>query len=446
VPGEFVSVPQTIGTAGDRDFFAIDALAGDWYVAWADRPGVEQDGTAGGGTPDTVIKLYNEQGAVIATNDDMPYRAQNTDAGMVWQAKENGRVYVEVIEWADWAGESPSGGPSYQYDMRIWQGDFGEVATSNDTILDSFGYSDANGNDFQQLSIGWSDVERTSFFSGFIDTTTDVDVFELGTDDFSLDSPDDPLLCQFGGWPDQPTELNPKLDVFWENCTPGAEDDGDCDGQGDDIILVGSYEGDLSLTPPGANLPEDSAVQAAIVGGRYYVQVSDANGEGGAGYSYTVLYSCYGMDNWVREIETNSTDPGQSTFAELTQSANEDFPNFYFGRIHGDFRATEGEGSDVFDTWAVVDQLDDEDFVNVEIEAGEAGSLAGEITLKLWRNEGGGVYTELASDTGTDPSIVNYQIGPDDITLAVTLEVDGSVQGYGTQYFGFISVDDKASE
>lgn len=110
----FFSVEETIGTAGDRDFFELEVIAGT-----AVRIEALAYGLTGETEPDTVLRLYDDAGNMLWENDDMPYRLLETDSAMFFEATYSGMYYLEVLEWSDWAADSDGalGGPSFEYEL-----------------------------------------------------------------------------------------------------------------------------------------------------------------------------------------------------------------------------------------------------------------------------------------------------------------------------------------
>ena len=46
--------------------------------------------------------VWDAEGNLLATNDDMPYRMWETDSALYYQATEDGTFYAEVLEFSDW--------------------------------------------------------------------------------------------------------------------------------------------------------------------------------------------------------------------------------------------------------------------------------------------------------------------------------------------------------
>lgn len=157
---DFIEEPATIyeihqGTldpAGDRDFFAIEATAGATYSFFTLAYAINQETE-----PDTVIRVWDPAGNMIAENDDMLYRYQETDSAVYFQATEDGTYSIEVLEWADWAGEATVGGPSFEYVLAGWEVPITEHEGRNDSIAlvdaDAEEQADAGGR-----ALGWERV------------------------------------------------------------------------------------------------------------------------------------------------------------------------------------------------------------------------------------------------------------------------------------------------
>jgi hypothetical protein len=108
------SVEETIGEGGDRDFFALEVVAGT-----AVRVEALAYGLTGETEPDTVLRIYDEGGIMLWENDDMPYRLLETDSALFFEATYSGVYYLEVLEWSDWAEGSDGalGGPGFEYEL-----------------------------------------------------------------------------------------------------------------------------------------------------------------------------------------------------------------------------------------------------------------------------------------------------------------------------------------
>lgn len=103
----------TINPAGDHDFFVFDGDEGSWLqIVTVANPGSQP------GAVDTVITLYDERMDQIAENDDAIPRV-SPDSEIMVRLPATGRYFVEVQEFSDWAGETPEGASSFNYELIV---------------------------------------------------------------------------------------------------------------------------------------------------------------------------------------------------------------------------------------------------------------------------------------------------------------------------------------
>jgi hypothetical protein len=415
--GEWRYDDDAIQSAGDRDFWKFNTLAGNWYIVWAERRGVDP------GAPDTVLRVYDSNKTEIAENDDMPYRMKDTDAAHLFQAVNDETIYIETLEWSDWAEDGAIGDPSYVYRMGVFEGEIVEVNPDNDTFADAVNFDGG-----QWYSFPFKDP-WPYWAPGVIETPGDVDVYPI--DFLSEDS-----LCQFGTWPDSPTLLNAKLNVYWEDCIPRSDtDDGDCDGEG--AVLIASTT-DAETRPVGTFFSEDAGVTAYIPSGAYYAEIEDADGMGGNGYFYNLMSSCYLTDFFEKEFEDGNNSPVSNTPVTMDESST--VAGRFFGTFHGSRQALTS-GTDDMDTFKVSSSLGNGRYMTVNLEAENVGSIVGDIKMTFWY-EAAGEYIEMTSVTGRDPQIRDYQLSNKETAVYVTLEYPGSYSGPASQYFGTIITSD----
>jgi hypothetical protein len=176
-------------------------------------------------------------------------------------------------------------------------------------------------------------------------------------------------------------------------------------------------------------------------GGQFYASIQDTAGNSGPGHFYNLMASCYNTTFFDQEIESDSLDPALNTPVAMEESTNT--AGFYFGRFIGYFEPFDLERSktDDFDAYAVEQGLGTGKFVNVYVDGGTAGGLAGELTVTLWRSTGG-APVQLAQAVGVDADIQNYELTAQDTTLVVTVESDGVAQGRGAHYQALVTVSD----
>lgn len=414
--GEYTQLNEAIETAGDRDFWSIEAKQGNWYILWAERRGIDP------GSPDTVLRVYGEDKTMIAENDDMPYRMKDTDAAHLFQAVADETLYIEVLEWSDWADDGAVGDPSYTYRMSIFEGDIQENLADNDSA-DAVSASEDPSWSLFPFSDSWP-----YWGAGVIDPAGDVDFYPV--DFLSEDS-----LCQFGFWPDSPSLINPQLDVYWEDCTPATDTDpGDCDGLGVELLATTNTP---ETTPTGTFLSEDAGITAYIPRGAYYAKVSDVDGMGGVGYFYNLMASCYLTDWFEKELEDGNNTPLSNTPVSMDESAS--VAGRYFGTFFGE-RQVLSEGTDDMDTFKISNALGSGKYMTVNLEAANVGSIVGDIKMTFWEQTGD-TYKELATVTSDNPQIRDHVLA-NEVAVYVTLEYQGSYSGLASQYFGTVIVSD----
>ena len=154
-----------IGTAGDRDYYSFTGEEGQWLViSTSANPDDDTD------MVDTVITLYDGTMTQIAENDDSIPRA-NTDSEIITRLPAAGTYYVEVLEFSDWAGETPEGMPSFTYDLTIAELDPAAAAVN----IDAEGGDDVAS--AQALSYATNTGGDFALLVGELRDASDVDVF-----------------------------------------------------------------------------------------------------------------------------------------------------------------------------------------------------------------------------------------------------------------------------
>ena len=84
---------------------------------------------------DTVMRLYNQDGELLATNDDMLYRLE-TDSALIFQATYDGPYYIEILEWSE---ETSVSRQNMTYDLfgRTLAGEI-ELNNDDEDVADYF--------------------------------------------------------------------------------------------------------------------------------------------------------------------------------------------------------------------------------------------------------------------------------------------------------------------
>ncbi|MFT7518031.1 MAG: hypothetical protein ACI9MC_000155 [Kiritimatiellia bacterium] len=433
--GEYTQRVDAISEPGDRDFYKFNVLKGNWYILWAHSNNLDATTQLPAGNPDTVIRIYDGDGKMVDEIDDMPTRIQETDAGHIMQATEDGVMYVEVMEWSDWADDGPQGSPSMVYRMSIGEFDIGDNLETNDTTEETIA-AQADGGFSWSVNPFDPNPDEASFpywGHGAIDQPGDTDVYMVTSSGG--------YFVQFGFWPAATTLLTPEYTVWWEDCTLGEEDYGDCDGK--EVEQV-AHNTDPDMHPDGFG-KEDSGAMIYTRPGVYYVQVADAGGKGDAGYFYSNLYNAFSYleELFVAELESDSTDPEAGIDLvhrsfDSTTWGNDSSQAFFYG----DFEPISKE-VDNFDAYNIGPYTVEGKHLNVWLDAADDGSMAGELTLEVVRKDGDS-WKVVATDTGVDPSIVDYKVTADDNKLYVVVKSDGKVQGHSAFYNGRLYVTENA--
>jgi hypothetical protein len=103
-----------INEAGDADYYALEAGAGDFiYLATSANP---EDDTE---MLDTVISVYTADGStLLATGDDSVPR-YTTDTEMFYHTPEAATLCIKVEEFTTWYGQDPEFDPTWKYDLFV---------------------------------------------------------------------------------------------------------------------------------------------------------------------------------------------------------------------------------------------------------------------------------------------------------------------------------------
>ena len=121
-----IAVGDVIGgefeTAGDRDWYAIEVTEGDRIqVSLSGADFVRPDGTTAAATSDTLLRIVDENGNVLASNDDF---GGSLDSFLNFTATTTGTIYISAGTYAD----QGTGGYEVKVDeLRDWTMD--EIAS-----------------------------------------------------------------------------------------------------------------------------------------------------------------------------------------------------------------------------------------------------------------------------------------------------------------------------
>ncbi|MBT3217731.1 MAG: hypothetical protein HN348_01460 [Proteobacteria bacterium] len=391
---------QLINPAGDRDFFKIEVNSGDYFVFYTDAYH-----SAGAVKCDTVMRVYNESGDLLATNDDMAYRQWETDSAVYVQATYTGSLYVEVLDWSDWAGGfegdtgwvdvDPDGGSDFRYTL------YGALRSSTE---DEPNNTTADADAIEGVIYGesiWSEYHLE--FIGQFDGGTD-DYWDLDLTDKSIGD-----HWQWSLWPESSDGALPELTLY--------NDAGD--------VVAKSAEPDIA---PGSAVFDYASITYRVPSaGKYYLRVSDTAGVG-AGTYYAGVMNAFGWLNDLTEDIGDNDTINKSDGVMMMESKST--ANFYFANMWGHLE--DGDDVDILkitdsDPTLFAGDLSNM-YLSVRIQGETAGSELG-TNLRLTKEDG----TELAAATdhpyngSGDPEIRDlFLLDGDDVFIHIDAESRGT--------------------
>ncbi|MCA9554167.1 MAG: PPC domain-containing protein [Myxococcales bacterium] len=118
---------DVLATAGDRDYYSFEGTAGTFVRVYT-----TSYLTNSGDRIDTVIRLFDAERNQVAENDDSLPRV-NVNSEIIYRLPADGRYYIEVLEWSDWAGETPKGDPMFTYTVFALTVDGASAGTTVET-------------------------------------------------------------------------------------------------------------------------------------------------------------------------------------------------------------------------------------------------------------------------------------------------------------------------
>jgi len=393
---------EAISMPVNRDFFSFDTVAGYIYILFVDG-GTE-------GSPDTVLRLYNQAGDLIGENDDMPYRLFGTDSGFILRGQADETVLVEVLEWSDWTeGEEALGGANFTYDLIVTGSkliELNEDDTENDIDNDTLAQAVAAHDRIATEGLG---------YSWYLDPWADVLLFspgelgDAGDVDTLVSSFADAQVCQWSFYPGVDTELSARLSLYNE-----------------DYELVAQTT-DADITPE-HNFLYDAGITYPVSTGNYYLQIEDTEGGSGPGHWYPALSFCYSADVATYDAEDFSNDPLLGTTVDMYESLVT--PDYWYGRLLGFFE----EGDDAVDYFILDEGVDGGDYLSVSIEVAGAGSLLSDPVVTVLASDGA---TVLASVSGeANPLIKDLEVPAEGGPLYVSIESETGLSGTSAYYLG----------
>ena len=417
-----IQAADAIDPAGDRDLFFVQPELGTFVQAFTASYIYDEDGV-----PDTVMRLYDSTGAMLTEGDDFPYWSWGTDSALYWQATDASGYYLEVLEWSDWAGETPMGGSRYDYELYLnelvvtdyeWSDD--DSAAEADTMYDQAAASETDSIWYYWWLFGEYATDQTYPLQlfGEIESAGDVDYWA-----FEVDSASVGHYLQASFWNDFTGELAPRLSVYDESgaLLGQTENPGYTTGS-----MAWWYDAGVTFRLPSA--------------GRYYMVVEDVDGNGGegAGYFYPLIVSgpwYFNEDPWETEDNHPITSAQALTINESTTTAG-----YYYGIYAGALDSTDDASDNFMLTAADTDGLTGK-YLSVYVETAMHGSLL-DAQVTVYERDGNAMV-ELSSATidpagvsADDPAIWDLALTSDnDIYVAIEHETGAEDADSARYYF-----------
>ncbi len=419
----FAQMAEVLDPAGDRDFFKISMGAGEILAV-----GTLAYRFTGSAEPDTVLRLYNSAGTLLATNDDMPFRIQETDSALYYQAKVDEDVYLEVLEWSDWdPGYDPAGGPTFEYEIVAFNGSVLDPEPDNNTVEGIVDWVETQKS-VPYYGTFWHDDAYPWEFWGMIDEVGDVDIFPSIT--FKED-----VVCAYTVWPTYLHDLEPSFTLH--------------DAEGNELAYQPDpiYSLDRSNYFAGmAPHSGDGLVFSMKAETEYYLTVADQGGASGVGTFYPGVLRCFTWNTDVVTVETSDTDNNTVLAAQALSMTESTSGGLWYGFMSGEIDTTD----------ILPDERD-----SYRITTGDTGgSLDGKLLSVVLQAESVGgkldaaitVYgsdatTVLATattndfDSGADPAIIDLVLSGVTSSIYVVVEAeDASMIAGANQYTASVYV------
>jgi hypothetical protein len=417
-----IATTDAIDPAGDRDLFFVQPTPGTFVEAFTASYIYDEDGV-----PDTVMRLYDSSLTMLTEGDDFPYWSWGTDSALYWQATDEDGYYVEILEWSDWAGETPAGGSRYDYELYLselevtdYEWAANDTTEEADTMYDDAAMSDADDLWYYFWQFGDVATDQTYALQifGEIESAGDVDTWMFEVDEKSA-----------GNY----------LHVsFWNEFT----------GQLAPLITVYDEAGDLLAQTSDPGYTTGSAVwyydPGAIVmlpeAGRYYITVEDSAGNGGvgAGYFYPLIVSgpwYFNEDPWETEDNHPTIMGNAISISESTTTSG-----YYYGICAGMLDSAEDTSDNFYLTSSDTDGLDGK-YLSVYVETAKYGSLL-DAQVTIYERDGNAMV-ELDSATfdpagvsSDDPAVWDLLLASDnDIYIAIEHETGAEDADAARFYF-----------
>lgn len=438
----------------DRDFYVLTLEADVTYsfaiLAYALQQQVVLD---------SVLRLYDGDENLLATNDDMPFRFLETDSAIYYTPAAAGDYYLEVLEFGDWwindqneddfGGQvSPDGGSDFEYrlfgaivpnleldpneqlsDVLIGGHTTGPGDTDSDTDSDTDADTDADtdvpdtdvdpGTDDTGFNSATSDYYLPSLFAGYneefaglFEADGDVDYWPVDIQ-LTQASTVDYAYIALSGWPGYPEGTRLSLVDSEDNVLATTTE----------VIANNSYDlwfDDVGLI---SRVTQDTI---------YYIKAENDDGLG-AGDRYPTMKFIYLPSLGDPEDEEAGND-SQGSPGNVPIEVSPNDPSVFTASIWGELPPEDTEGDWFHLSGADTNGLDGK-YVQAWFKSNEVGSQL-DAKITLYDSTGTMIeefLTDAEFDDSLDPNVRDHLAEGEDLYIHVDAEARGD-EAHAHQY------------
>jgi hypothetical protein len=321
------------------------------------------------------------------------------------------------MDWGDWAEDyEADGGAGFTYDLYV---NGSAISETNENDVE-------NGTDndtFEQAKAAYdmaeADPDSGTGYSWYMDPWAGSilfspgDIGEDGDVDTLVNDFDDPKICQWSFYPGVNTELSPQLSLY------------------NDAYELVAQTTDPDITPEYNFLYNAGITYPVPTAGTYYLQIEDTTGTSGLDHWYPALFACYDAEVATFDAEIYSTNPAQGNLVNMTESTNT--ADYFYGRMVGFL----DDGDDTVDYFILDEGVDAGDYVNVQLEVADAGSLLVDPFVTVIAKDGATILTTITGEA--NPTIKDLEVPDEGGPLYISIESETGLSGTGAYYLGLAS-------
>jgi hypothetical protein len=365
------------------------------------------------GEPDTVMRLYDEDGNLVAENDDMPYRWAETDSSLYFTSDVDGVFYVEVLEWGDWDPDSSAnGGAGWDYDLKGWWFDVESYDPEPDNNEPDSALAWVQG-DENYLFVLDPMIEERGMWLGDADEAGDIDIYPL-----TISPPDDTDTVAYDGlyyayntWDGYRAAGNVEISFY--------DEDWNLLSTSQDTSYGVGFRQFYGYYPSINDMGVVAYLEHNGTDTTYYVSVEDVGGAEGVGTGYIgstgAYYDTLGLI--ATDNDSGTVDfGGDLSFDEFTDGSG------FSGRVGNTL-----DDGDLLDSWRVsssaVGGMSGK-YVSVFVFSEQMG-WGVDAKVSVYGSDGETVLAEATTndfDGSADPVLVDLAISDDPDSLYVVVE------------------------